>query len=104
MRPKWPKCASTADVHLNQKKLNPMDIKNFEFVLELTRNRITKDVMISLDIAEVLEPYSDSIRELIDLNDGNESMAINTMCHDFLGLKSNDEDFLPRLKLNNQLN
>ena len=77
---------------------------NFEFLLELTRNRITKDVMISIDIAMALEPYSDAIRELIDLNDGNETMAINTMSHDFLGLKSNDPDFLPRLKLNNQLN
>ena len=81
-----------------------MNIKNFEFVLELTRNRITKDVMISLDIAMALEPYSDAIRELIELNDGNETIAINTMSHDFLGLKSNDDDFLPRLKLNNHLN
>lgn len=81
-----------------------MNINNFEFLLQLTRNRITKDVMISLDIAEVLEPYSDAIRELIDLNDGDETMAINTMSHDFIGLKSNDKDFLPRLKLNNQLN
>lgn len=81
-----------------------MNINNFEFVLQLTRNRITKDVMISLDIAEVLEPYSDAIRELIDLNDGDETIAINTMSHDFIGLKSNDDDFLPRLKLNNQLN
>ena len=77
---------------------------NFEFLLELTRNRITKDVIISIDIAMALEPYSDAIRELIDLNDGNETMAINTMSHDFLGLKSNDLDFLPRLKLNNLLN
>lgn len=78
-----------------------MNYENFEFLLELTRKRITKDVMTSLDIAEILEPYSDAIRELIDLNDGDETMAINTMSHDFLGLKSNDEDFLPRLKINN---
>jgi hypothetical protein len=81
-----------------------MNTTNFEFLLELTRKRITKDIMISIDIAMALEPYCDSIRELIDINDGNETMAINTMSHDFLGLKSNDEDFLPRLKLNNQLN
>lgn len=78
-----------------------MNYENFEFLLELTRKRITKDVMTSLDIAEILEPYSDAIRELIDLNDGDETMAINTMSHDFLGLKSNDKDFLPRLKINN---
>ena len=81
-----------------------MNYTNFEFLLELTRKRITKDVMTSLDIAELLEPYSDAIRELIELNDGDETIAINTMSHDFLGLKSKDEDFLPRLKLNNQLN
>ena len=78
-----------------------MNANNFEFLLGITRNRITKDVMISIDIAMALEPYSDSIRELIELNDGNETIAINTMCHDFQGLKSNDPDFLPRLRLNN---
>jgi hypothetical protein len=77
-----------------------MNINNFEFLLQLTRNRITKDVMKSIDIAMVLEPYTDSIKELIELNDGDESLAINTMAHDYVGLIANDEYFLPRLTKN----
>jgi len=77
-----------------------MNTTNFEFLLQLTRNRITKDVMKSIDIAMVLEPYTDSIKELIELNDGDESMAINTMAHDYIGLTANDEYFLPRLTKN----
>ena len=50
--------------------------------------------MKSIDIAMVLEPYTDSIKELIELNDGDESMAINTMAHDYIGLSANDEYFL----------
>ena len=81
-----------------------MNGENFTFLLDITRRRITQDVMKSIDIAMVLEPYADSLKELIQLNDGNENVAIHTMVHDFVGLSSNDADFLPRLKLNNQLN
>ncbi len=77
-----------------------MNASNFDFLLKLTRNRITKDVMKSIDIAMILEPYTDSIKELIEISDGDESLAINTMAHDYVGLISNDEYFLPRLTKN----
>jgi hypothetical protein len=81
-----------------------MNGENFTFLLDITRRRITEDVMKSIDIAMVLEPYTDSLKELIKLNNGKEKCVVNTMLHDFIGLSSNDEHFVPRLKLNNSLN
>lgn len=74
-----------------------MNNANFDFLLQLTRKRITKDVMKSIDIAMTLEPYTDAIKELIKISNGEESLAINTMAHDYAGIISKDADFLPRL-------
>ena len=60
-----------------------------------------------LDIAVTLSDYSD---ELIDMINEDKEMAKETIMHDFnglfnhYGLKEADADFLPRLKINNQLN
>jgi len=77
-----------------------MNRETITYLLDLTRRRITNDTMKSIDIAMALESYSDSIIEMIKLNDGDESMAITSMAHDYVGLSSNDADFLPRLTLN----
>lgn len=58
MRPKWPKCASTADVHLNQKKLNIMtnyEQKLFSDLLDVNwmieENKANKELVKFLNIA-----------------------------------------------------
>ena len=58
MRPKWPKCASIADVHLNQKKLNLMtnyEQKLFSDLLDVNwmieENKANKEMARFLTIA-----------------------------------------------------
>ena len=58
MRPKWPKCASIADVHLNQKKLNLMtnyEQKLFSDLLDVNwmieENKSNKELVKFLNIA-----------------------------------------------------
>lgn len=58
MRPKWPKCASIADVHLNQKKLNIMtnyEQKLFSDLLDVNwmieENKANKELVKFLNIA-----------------------------------------------------
>lgn len=58
MRPKWPKCASIADVHLNQKKLNLMtnyEQKLFSDLLDVNwmieENKANKELVKFLNIA-----------------------------------------------------
>jgi len=66
--------------------------------------------MLACKIALKLMPYSDALVEMIETkNLDNQSkeifnkIIIQTICHDYNGLMSNDEDFLPRLKANKKL-
>ena len=76
-------------------------------IMTFLRSEITDDLEKCLDIAITLVDYSD---ELIDMMKEDKEMAKTTLMHDFnglfnhYGLKQADADFLPRLKINNQLN
>ena len=68
MRPKWPKCASIADVHLNQKKLNLMtnyEQKLFSDLLDVNwmieENKNNKELVKFLNIA--YDSIRDKLRE-----------------------------------------
>ena len=62
--------------------------------------------MLACKIALKLMPYSNALIELIEIkNLGKEqephnNIIIQTIEHDYIGLKYNDDDFLPRLKKN----
>ena len=76
-------------------------------IMTFLRDEISDDIQKCLDIAITLVDYSD---ELIDMMKEDKEMAKETIMHDFnglfnhYGLKEADADFLPRLKINNQLN
>jgi hypothetical protein len=88
-------------------------MKNQQF--ETIKNFIEQEVsstnlMLACRIALKLMPYSDALVELIETkNIDNEykepfnKIIVQTICHDYNGLMSNDEDFLPRLKANKKL-
>jgi len=76
-------------------------------IMTFLRDEISDDIQKCLDIAITLVDYS---YELIDMMKEDKEMAKTTLMHDFnglfnhYGLKQADADFLPRLKINNQLN
>jgi len=89
-------------------------MKNQQF--ETIKNFIEEDVsstnlMLACRIALKLMPYSDALVEMIEIKnlDNQNKKVFNkiiaqTIAHDYNGLISNDEDFLPRLKANNNEN
>lgn len=88
-------------------------MKNQQF--ETIKNFIEEEVsstnlMLACRIALKLMPYSDALVEMIETkNLDNQNKEVfnkiisQTIAHDYNGLMSNDEDFLPRLKANNKL-
>jgi hypothetical protein len=48
-----------------------------------------------MDIAFLLCPYLNNLKKLIKIVDRN--VIIETIAHDYLGLKNEDADFCPRL-------
>jgi hypothetical protein len=79
----------------------------FNFVSE---EMIRTDFMMACKIALKLMPYSDALVEMIEtknLDNQNKEVfnkiIIETIGHDYNGLMSGDEDFLPRLKENKKL-
>lgn len=59
------------------------------------------DFMLACKIALKLMPYSDALVEMIETKDT--AIIRQTIAHDYNGLMSIDEDFLPRLKPNKTL-
>jgi len=57
--------------------------------------------MLACKIALKLMPYSDDLVKMIESE--NVNMTRQTIAHDYNGLMSIDEDFLPRLKANKKL-
>lgn len=88
-------------------------MKNQQF--ETIKNFIEQEVsstnlMLACRIALKLMPYSDALVEMIEtknLNNQNKEVfnkiIAQTITHDYNGLMSIDEDFLPRLKANKKL-
>jgi hypothetical protein len=88
-------------------------MKNQQF--ETIKNFIEEEVsstnlMLACRIALKLMPYSDALVEMIETkNLDNQNKEVfnkiiaQTIAHDYNGLMSNDEDFLPRLKANVKL-
>jgi hypothetical protein len=79
-------------------------MKNQQF--ETIKNFIEEEVsstnlMLACRIALKLMPYSDALVEMIETKDVD--MLRQTIAHDYNGLMSIDEDFLPRLKANKKL-
>ena len=78
-----------------------MKNENFEQILDFVTAEFNFDKMPSSDIAFTLEPYANSLFEMIA---ENKEMAKTTILHDFrglfnhYGLKKIDADFLPRLR------
>lgn len=75
-----------------------MEKQTFETILNFIKENTSKTALQCIDIALELNDYSSSLLELI--NTGNRNVAMETIAHDYNGLKSNDEHFLPRLKAN----
>jgi hypothetical protein len=77
-----------------------MENQNFQQILDFVTAEFNFDKMRSSDIAFTLEPYANSLFEMIA---DNKEMAKATIIHDFnglfnhYGLKKVDADFLPRL-------
>ena len=77
--------------------------KIFNFIIQ---ERSCINNMLACKIALKLMPYSNALIELIEIkNLGKEqephtNIKIQTIEHDYIGLKYNDDDFLPRLKKN----
>ena len=75
----------------------------FNFIIQ---QRSSINSMLACKIALKLMPYSNAIIELIEIkNLGKEqeqhnNIIIQTIQHDYIGLENNDNDFLPRFKMN----
>ena len=94
-------------------KTAPLVMKNqkFETIKSFIEEEVSStNLMLACRIALKLMPYSDALVEMIETkNIDNEykqtfnKIIAQTICHDYNGLMSNDEDFLPRLKANIKL-
>ena len=77
-----------------------MENQNFQQILDFVNAQFNFEKMRSIDIAFTLEPYANSLFEMIAKD---KEMAKATIIHDFnglfnhYGLKQIDADFLPRL-------
>jgi hypothetical protein len=85
--------------------------QQYKTIYEFISQEMNKNSYRSCHIAMELMPYSDALVKMIETknldNHLNEEVfnkiIIETIGHDYNGLMSNDEDFLPRLKENKKL-
>jgi hypothetical protein len=88
-----------------------MKNQQYQTILNFISNEVSStNLMLACRIALKLMPYSDALVAMIETkNIDNEykqpfnKIIVQTIAHDYNGLMSNDEDFLPRLKANKKL-
>jgi len=86
--------------------------QQYKTIYEFISQEMNKsDFYRSCQIAMKLMPYSDALVKMIETKNLDNYLSkevfnkiiIETIGHDYNGLMSNDEDFLPRLKENKKL-